>query len=321
MSSAHRILNDIYRAFGSGGGGLLADPGDTKTITTDMQGQICSLTSGASPETRTLAAPTKPGIQCAVVLDTDGGGAVTLTVPGGYNLDADEPIIFADAGDYVVFLSVKVGTSYLWRALAQEGTTASVEEGTFDTVTTTALAVTGETDLRGAAEAWEHGTGAIATYSPVTKRWTQNGEIITEIQVDVSGYTATGAAAKDVIALASGTDGSIHTYAAAVDGIVHRIEMICVEVPTMASGTTLNIDFDLGADDQGLAQDETADDVVINAGDATLGQMVVDDAPALTEGDHLFLIEGGTVGSACLYGAGQFIIRLYGHAALSLTAE
>ncbi len=133
--TAHRTLRDLKRAFSAPAPGRLADPGDEGTITVLLWGQICSVTTEAA-ETRTLAQPTCPGIECAVVLDTDGGN-LTLTVTGGYNRDADTDITFADAGDYVKFYSVKVGTSYLWRAYAQEGTDAAVEEGTFDTVTAT----------------------------------------------------------------------------------------------------------------------------------------------------------------------------------------
>jgi len=124
--SAHRTLNDLFRAFDTVGPGRLNDPGDAGTITVGMWGQICSLTSGASAETRTLTQATKPGVMCAVALDTDGGGNVTLTVTGGYNSDADTTLVLADAGDYAVFYSIEVGTSFYWRLIAQEGTSSSV---------------------------------------------------------------------------------------------------------------------------------------------------------------------------------------------------
>lgn len=122
--SAHRTLNDLFRAFDSVGPGRLNDPGDTGTITFTMWGQICSIVTTAA-ETRTLAQPTKPGVLCAVVLDTDGGD-LTLTVTGGYNASADTAIVLNDAGDFVQFQSVKVGTSYLWRVVGYEGADLAV---------------------------------------------------------------------------------------------------------------------------------------------------------------------------------------------------
>ncbi len=144
--SAHRALNDFFRAFDSIGPGRLTDPGAAGTITVGMWGQICSVVT-ATAEARTLAAPTKPGILCAVVLDEDGGD-LTLTVnPAsgtmyGYNRDLDTSITFADAGDYVVFYSIKVGTEHVWRAVAQEGTNVTVEEGAFDNIAAASVLAT-----------------------------------------------------------------------------------------------------------------------------------------------------------------------------------
>jgi len=114
--SAHRTLKDMYRAFEATGPGRLADPGDTETITVTMYGQICSVVT-ATTETRTLAQPDRPGIIATVCLAEDGGD-LTLTVTGGYNQDADTVMTFADAGDFVTFISIEVGTSYYWRVFA-----------------------------------------------------------------------------------------------------------------------------------------------------------------------------------------------------------
>ena len=119
---------------------LVDDPGDAGTITIDRYGAVVPMVSAAA-ETRTLAVPTKAGILATLVMDTDGGD-ITLTVTSGYNFDADTSITFDDAGDYVTFMSVKIGSNYRWRAIAQEGTTAAVEEGTFDTITATTGTIT-----------------------------------------------------------------------------------------------------------------------------------------------------------------------------------
>jgi len=98
---------------------VMMDPGDAGTLEPDRQLAIFKITTAAA-ETRTLAQPTKPGLICAVAMDVDGGD-LTLTVTGGYNQAADTSITFGDAGDWVVFYSVEVGTSQYWRVLGSEG--------------------------------------------------------------------------------------------------------------------------------------------------------------------------------------------------------
>lgn len=293
--SAHRTLNDFFRAFDSVGPGRLNDPGDAGTITVDMWGQVCSVVT-ESAETRTLAQPTKPGILAAVVLDTDGGD-LTLTVTGGYKADSQTSITFDDAGDFVVFYSVEVGSSYYWRVVAQEGTNADM----------------------GSSVTAEHGDGAIGTgVAPATYRYTRDGDIITEIQVDLTGLGCEGTAAKDAIGLNSGGDPAyIGRYVTATCGIVYRVELICLEAPGEDTAT-ITSDIDLGADDEDdIAYDDAVDDVVVNTGGLSAGESYVNDAPGLTANDYLYLIEGDTAATSGVYDAGQVIVRLTGRPLLT----
>jgi len=120
--SAHRVLRDFFRAYDSVGPGIGVDPGNAKTITPEMWGQLF-LIKTAGAETRTLARPNRPGILTSIVLDTDGGD-LTLTVTGGYDAAGDTSLVFADAGDMAVFMSVKTGTTYQWALVSHEGTDA-----------------------------------------------------------------------------------------------------------------------------------------------------------------------------------------------------
>ncbi len=139
--SVHRTLEDLFKAFTPNvGPGLLKDPGSAGNIVFGMWGQIC-LVNTTGGGARTLPVPTRAGVLAGIVLETDGADLV-LTVTNGYNRDGDTSITFADAGDYVLFWSVKIGTAYRWRAIAQEGTNVAVEEGTFDTITATTASIT-----------------------------------------------------------------------------------------------------------------------------------------------------------------------------------
>jgi hypothetical protein len=112
----------MYDAFTPGvAAGHLKDPGASGTIRPTMWGQLCAVVTEAA-EARTLAQPDRAGILHTVCLDTDGGD-LTLTVSGGYNNADDTSLTFGDAGDMVVFQSIKKGSNYLWRAIASPGVT------------------------------------------------------------------------------------------------------------------------------------------------------------------------------------------------------
>lgn len=100
---------------------LVKDPGDTGTITIDRWGSVVPMVSAAA-ETRTLAAPNVAGLACLLVVDTYVG-AITVTVTGGYDLAANTSLVFGAAGHWAKLVSVKVGTSYLWKILQWEGVT------------------------------------------------------------------------------------------------------------------------------------------------------------------------------------------------------
>lgn len=121
----------------------IEDPGSGETIYVTKNRGVCSVVTAAA-EARTLAAPDREGLETMIALKTDGGD-LTLTVTDGYNADGDTSITYDDAGDYVVFRSIDVGGSYYWRGIAQEGTNAAVEEGTFDTITATTATLTNPT--------------------------------------------------------------------------------------------------------------------------------------------------------------------------------
>jgi len=164
----------------------------------------------------------------------------------------------------------------------------------------------------------EHGAGAIGTaFAPRTYRYNLNGDIVTEIHVDLTGLAVVGTAAKDAIGLAAGGVAYIGRYVTATYGIVYRIEMLCVEAPGQGTAT-ITQDIDLGADDEGdIVYDGGVDDIIVNTGTLVAGEVVVNNVPALTADDYIYLIEGDTAATTGVYNAGQYIIRFYGHALIT----
>lgn len=181
------------------------------------------------------------------------------------------------------------------------------------------LTVAGVTTFTDTVVTAEHGAGAIGTsVVPATSRRTVNGTIITEIKIDLTGLACKGDAAKDAIGLAAGGKAAyIGRYVVATYGVVYRVEMICLEAP--GEGTaTITADIDLGAEDHGnIVYDGPVDDVVINTGGLAAGKVFINNVPALTANDYLYLVEGDTAATTGVYNAGQIIVRLYGHPVLT----
>lgn len=321
MGTAHRMLSDLLLDAGQR---YYADPGDAGTINPyDRDFAICRLvTTGA--ETRTLADPVADGQRLTLVMQTDGGDCV-VTASSAVNDNSDTVITFNDVGDMLELRGVHDGAStFAWRVVGYEGVTgltetipaATITTGTVTTLTSTTATV--QTMSRPAVLTAEHGVGAIGTaFAPRTYRYTREGTIITEIHVDLTGLACKGDAAKDAIGLAAGGAAYIGRYVVATNGVVYRVEMSCLEAP--GEGTaTITSDIDLGAEDAAdTAYDGAVDDVVIDTGGLAAGKTYVNDAPALTANDYLYLVEGDTAASTGVYNAGQVIVRLFGHAVLS----
>lgn len=164
----------------------------------------------------------------------------------------------------------------------------------------------------------EHGPGAIGTeFAPRTYRWKENDHIVTEIQLDLTGLGVVGTAANDVIGLVTDAPAAyIGRYVVATCGVVYRVEVECLETP--AGSATITTDIDIAANTSGaLGYDDGAGAAECNLGGLAVGCSYIVDAPGLTADDYLYLVEGDTAASTGEYNAGQLIVRLFGHAALS----
>ena len=153
-----------------------------------------------------------------------------------------------------------------------------------------------------------HGPG-LDGVSPKTHIARINGEVVTTILIDIgAGGIISSNAAGDVI----GADGAAGSYltrvTTAVNGVVYRGELACVEVPT-----TGDADINLTANAAVLAEDAAGEGehVLVNGGTWTLGAKVDLTIPSGgIVNDYLYLTHGGS--TAGTYNAGKYIIKLYG---------
>jgi len=313
--SAHRVLHDFLRAFETNGPGKIKDPGDAGTITVTKWGQVCEVTT-AGVETRILAAPTRPGVLCAVVLDVYVG-AMTLSVrPAsgtayGYNADNATTIVFGSAGDFVIFYSIEIGTEYVWRVVAQEGTNVALEDFAADQITCTDLTLNSLTvdtaDMTEGAAGITAGTGTICEH-----RITQFGTIIkTEILIDLTGLNS-GGSDGDIIGKNAAADCHIGQITAAKNGTIFAGRMSCLETP--AGGEP---DIDLYCATESTGTEDTAisglvETALLDAGadwTAAMAPKGLTANPAANK--YLYLVASGGATDAT-YTAGIMMIELWG---------
>lgn len=164
------------------------------------------------------------------------------------------------------------------------------------------------------ALAAEHGAGAIGVggsiTAPQTRRWTENGVIVTQIKFDITGLKSSSSA-NDAIGV-----GTVPAYigrnVVATNGVVFKAELSCIELPV-----TGDLDIDIGTNAAGTIDFDEAVSTgkLIDGGSLAAGQTVANLVPAMTANDYLYIVSpGSTVGT---YTGGQFVLTMYGHALLA----
>jgi|TARA_Y100001973_G_C5161214_1_gene313639 hypothetical protein len=167
----------------------------------------------------------------------------------------------------------------------------------------------------GTTESTSYGAGAISTeIVPQYSRSRIGNDIITTILVDLTGLAGNNDEG-DVIGLAAGGAAYIGKYVQSETGIIHKVEMTCLEVPT--SGSNNLDDIDLRANSSATAA-ATADGsgytaLIAAGGSWTLGETAQQLVTMPAANDYLYLIEGAASGGANTFTAGKYMIKLYGH--------
>ena len=176
--------------------------------------------------------------------------------------------------------------------------------------------ITATTAFVGGSVTTEHGAGAIATsFAPITRRFTQNGVIITKIHFDLTALGAKGGTANDVIGLPAGGSAFIGRNVVSLNGIVFKAELACIELPAVASGT-VTTDIDIATNPSGIIAFDAAGGTtkLFNTGGMVAGQELSNITPTITANDYFYLVEADTTASDAVFNAGQCVLTLYGHA-------
>ena len=164
------------------------------------------------------------------------------------------------------------------------------------------------------------GTGLVSTGIglPQIKRYEQNGVMVTQALIDLTGLTAHGSDANDVIGIKSlAPDAYIFRYKTADHGVLFKASLACLELPAGA-GSLVDINVVGNASATLGYTDAGGTDYVVNSGTHAAQRSVENlDLSAITEGMYLYLTEGTTDGDDSVFTAGQLLLTLYGHPILS----
>jgi len=182
------------------------------------------------------------------------------------------------------------------------------------------LRVQRSTDLRGKLEPASYGAGAVGTvFAPRKYQWEENGNIITELHVDLTGLGCVGTAQNDVIGLVAGGYAYIDQYIVAEHGVIYKAEVICLETPSEGTAT-ITADIDIAFNTSGILEyDGAAGSAELDLGGLAVGATYTVAVPgALTSTDYMYLVEGDTAATTGVYSGGMLIIRLFGHAVLAV---
>jgi len=101
----------------------IADPGNAGAIPVTTSG-VVNMTSGASPETRTLASPTFQGQTLLISLAATGGGNVAITASAAINQAGNTVMTFSNQ-DVIKLEANRSGGSQRWQVTANDGVALS----------------------------------------------------------------------------------------------------------------------------------------------------------------------------------------------------
>jgi len=195
----------------------------------------------------------------------------------------------------------------------------------------TAVAITQDVNgfdqaVVGTSKSTSYGAGALSTeHAPRIYQYQERGVIISKILLDLTGLAGNNDEG-DVIGLAAGGAAYIFKYVSSESGIIFRVDMTCLEVPTSGSNNLLDIDLRSNSSATAIAtNDGNSYTAVIAAGGSwllgatksTVQENTASPAPTAlpAANDYLYLIEGDASGGANTFTAGKFLITIYGHKA------
>ena len=144
---------------------------------------------------------------------------------------------------------------------------------------------------------------------------TENGLIITTIELDITGRGCKGGNADD--AIGTGTvPAYIYEMTTAKNGIIMEVQMDCIELPAGSGSATVDINLTMNALGTIDYDEAVSNDYLFDTGGMAAGQRLTNVTPSFATTDFLYLTEGDTAATDGVYTAGMYVITLFGRALL-----
>lgn len=103
----------------------IPDPGDAKALPNDPVAHLTVVEMvSAAAETRTLAAPVRPGVTLCLLCKTYVGDIV-VTAASAINQAANTIMTFGAANDLIVLYSLRINDTLVWRVWQNDGVALS----------------------------------------------------------------------------------------------------------------------------------------------------------------------------------------------------
>jgi len=247
-----------------------------------------------------------------------GEHKVVITHAAGKNKEVTSAIMSAinsrTAGGFVVVADLETGTavskkSEINKELVQLGLTeVAITEspvGSLTARTNTALAAS-------------HGAGAVSTESsPQYYKARQGRDIITTVVVDLTGLKNRNDL-DDVIGLAAGESAYFFRNRSAQTGVIYKVEMSCLELPTASSNVGLDIDIRSNSDGTRIYDNDGSGytSIIAAGADMALGDTFQSLTGNGANNDFYYFTTGATHTGDSVYTAGKLMVKFYGHPAI-----
>jgi len=261
-------------------------------------------TNGTSVATGMELTSTGADTNNGLIIDCDDGGTDLKILSSADNNDFLSVAVAAAGATTITTVDDAAAAANL--TLTIDGDIAATAAGGDISLTTATATATGA------------GFGAAATTMTVGN---VNGEIVTTIQLSMNGLGSTAGVNEIIGAFAGGANGYITQITTAVNGLIYKVEMSCVEVPGGGGGNE-PVDIDLWTNqtslpkgDNALTDGSTPLQLIDAGANWTLGtrrETTVATSLANTVNGFLYITNGIGTADADGYGSGKFVIKLYG---------
>jgi hypothetical protein len=162
---------------------------------------------------------------------------------------------------------------------------------------------------------YSYGAGMVSTETtPKYYRELQGNTIVTTVLIDLTGLGNKNDV-DDVIGLTAGGAAYFYKNVTTQNGVISKVEMTCLELPTASSNVGLDIDI-VSSNNATRAYDfdlSGGTSILASGGDLALGNTIQSLTTNGASNDYYYLTTGGTHTGDSVYTAGKLMVKFYGH--------